>query len=66
MVFYLVEVVMDDKLEVISLQCDWPSAKKLLEGRTGIISELNLDEVYPEGIGVCQHWHFPEEDDTGE
>ena len=61
---YLVEIVMGEgkkSLETISLKTTFTAAWDLLGDNVGIITEIVVDEVYPEGIGICTHWHFPDE-----
>lgn len=66
---FLVEKVIGKKLEPIALKTNWTRAFYLI-GRqdVGLITEMIIDEEYPEGIGECQHRHFdPNElDDDGE
>lgn len=62
-IVYLVEEVTPrgkNSLEPISIQTDLEKAKALLNGKEGIVTEIIVDEVYPDGIGVCDHWHIPE------
>ena len=28
------------------------------EIKSGIVTEIEIDEVYKEGIGICEHWHI--------
>ena len=58
---YLVEAEVNGSLQPISIQCDYPSAMRLAEDKKGIVTEMELDEVYPEGLAVCEHWHFGED-----
>jgi hypothetical protein len=56
---FLVEKVIGKKLEPIAIETNWTIAFGLIKADdVGIITEMNLREVYPDGIGVCQHWHF--------
>ncbi len=55
-------------MEVIALKTNWEIAYGLIgKEDTGMITEMYIDEEYPEGIGVCRHWHFDpnEKDDDG-
>lgn len=54
-------------LEAISIQTNFEKAVGLVGDSVGLITELVVDEVYPEGIGVCNHWHFdPNEGEDNE
>lgn len=56
---YLVEVVIGKRLEAISIQTNWEKALGLItSAQVGTITEMIIDEGYPEGIGICEHWHF--------
>jgi len=61
---YLVEVelVKGGKLEPIAVKINFELAYGLVGGRVAIVTEIYLDEEYPDGIGGCQHWHFGEEE----
>ena len=67
MIVYLVEVMMGEsigRLEVIGIKTNWEIAFGLIKsGQVGLITEMIVDELYPEGIGVCEHWHFGEDED---
>lgn len=68
MKLYLVEVVLGKRLETIAVKTNFEVAFGLIKsGQVGLITEMIVDEVYPEGIGVCNHWHFDpdEKDDEG-
>jgi len=58
MIVFLVEIVMHDDLEPISIKNNYEEAEALLKGKKGIITKMILNEVYPDGICVCNHWHF--------
>ena len=61
---YLVEKVIGKRLEAISIKTNFEIAFGLIESdQVGLITEMIVDEVYPEGIGVCKHWHFGEDED---
>ncbi|MBE3101250.1 MAG: hypothetical protein IMZ47_03155 [Firmicutes bacterium] len=64
MKIYLVEVelVKGQPLEPIAAKINFEMAYGLVGGRVAIVTEMNLDEEYPNGIGVCRHWHFGEEE----
>ena len=65
---YLVEKVIGKRLEPISIKTNFEIAFGLIEsGDVGLITEMETDKVYPEGLGICEHWHFdPNElDDEG-
>jgi len=67
---YLVEKAIGGKrLEPIAIKTNFEIAFGLIEsGDVGLITEMEIDEVYPEGLGACEHWHFdPNElDSSGE
>ena len=49
---YLVEKVIGKKLEVVAIKTNFEVAFGLIKsGQVGLITEMIVDEVYPEGIG---------------
>jgi len=60
---YFVEVqfAVGERLEPIGLKSNFEAAYGLIGDRVGIITEMEVDKEYPEGIGICQHWHFGED-----
>jgi len=55
---YLVEQVWDKHLGVVALKMSWHAAHAMMVGKQGIITEMEVDVEYPEGIGACNHWHY--------
>lgn len=50
------------KMEPVALKTKWYEAHALMDTEdVGIITEIEIDKDYPEGIGVCRHWHYPDE-----
>lgn len=55
---YLVEKLIGNKMEPIAIKTNWELAWYLVNGNNvGIITEMEVDKEYLEGIGICQHWH---------
>ena len=56
---YLVEKVIGKRLEPIAIKTNFEIAFGLITNvDVGLITEMEIDEVYPEGLGICEHWHF--------
>jgi DnaJ-class molecular chaperone len=60
---YLVEQEIGEKLEPVALLTEWLKAHEMMKDQRGIIIELEADKHYSEGVGVCQHWHYPDGDE---
>lgn len=61
---YLVQVEIDEsgRFEPIAIKTNFEVAMGLFgKDDVALITEMELDEEYPEGIGICEHWHFPDE-----
>lgn len=55
---YLVEKVDGGHLEPLGVFKNKGDAIKTLGSLEGIVTEMELDKSYPNGIGVCKHWHL--------
>ena len=56
---YLVEKVEPDKhLEPVAICTSFELAHKLLKANKYLISRLEINYNYENGIGSCQHWHY--------
>jgi hypothetical protein len=53
-----------DGKEALAIKTNFELAVGLIGDRKGIITEMIIDEEYPEGVGTCNHWHFGEEDES--
>ncbi len=45
-------------LEPIGVAMSREDAEMWLAGKEGLITELESDEVYADGVGGCRHWHI--------
>lgn len=45
-------------LEPIGVAMSKEDAEMWLAGKEGLITELESDEVYADGVGGCPHWHI--------
>lgn len=62
MILYLVEKIENNTKEVIAVKQYLPDARLLADTFSqSIVTRLELEEVYYQGIGQCQHWHKPSE-----
>jgi len=56
---YLVEKVEPDKrLEAIAICSSFEKAHKFLKNNKYLISKLEINFNYEDGIGSCEHWHY--------
>lgn len=49
---------MPTDLEPIGVATSKEDAEMWLAGKEGLITELESDEVYADGVGGCRHWHI--------
>lgn len=63
---YLVQKVIGKRLEIIAIKTNWEIAWGLIrKDEIGIVTEMFVDKDYPEGVGICDHWHCdPNEKDA--
>lgn len=57
MFVYLVEVSKCDDTEIIAIVDDFDEALTLLCLDDGLVTKMEIGKVYPQGIGICEHWH---------
>jgi hypothetical protein len=64
---YLAEVPINGRLQPVGLFSGKQAAFNAVEhiafqvkaiGEFGLVTELEVGKVFPEGIGGCKHWHF--------
>ena len=59
---YLAEITNNSKLEPIGITDSLEVAKKMVTDHnptgSGLVTELELGEVYKEGLGRCMHYHY--------
>lgn len=58
---FLVEVIINDKMQIIATKETKEEAVALVEEispKEGLVTEMEIGKEYRRGIGVCSHWHY--------
>jgi hypothetical protein len=62
---FLVEIKdHDQRMEPVGILTSPTKVVKLMKDHSGIVTEMETNEIYLDGIGICNHWHIdPESED---
>ena len=59
---YLAEAYKNNKLEPLGIFSDFEAARAVCilssYQNKSLLTELELDKIYADGIGVAKHWHY--------